>query len=191
MRKTEKHLWQLILILFLGAVSVLALVAEIDLSVRRFSEESVLGIIASGLLFLLLFYYAVWGYRVSHGNLMKYLFLAFSLCCLVGILSADEADFANSVILYAYSFTCGIMIMLSAFIAGRLNQFKKNVWLVLIGALLMAASSAVVVPATDSPAFLEIVRCFALFILWVDLVVAYVLRFRAHREAGLSEPKEE
>ena len=135
---------------------------------------------------LLLMYYAVAGYKKPHGNLLKYLFLLFTLCCLGGILSIDVEQSMYDI---AYNYIRGIVVVITAYVSGRLDRYKQNVILMSIIGVLMLASSILQVIPDPGTVLLDWFWCFTFFLLWVDLMFAYILRYKEHKEAGLEDKK--
>ena len=135
---------KLIALILLGLLTAFGLAIEIIAFIRyrsTYSSGSYLSLVVYALASLLLLYYAAVGYRKPHGNLMKYLFLMFALCCLGGLLCMTAEQ---TVIDAIYNYIRGIVVLLVAFVAGRLNRFKQNVWLMSVIGVLMLISSVVV-----------------------------------------------
>ena len=174
-----------IVLILLGLLTLFGLAIEIIAFIRyrsTYSSGSYLSLVVYTLTSVLLLYYAAVGYRKPHGNLMKYLFLMFALCCLGGVVSITAEQ---TVIDTIYNYIRGIVVLLVAFVAGRLNRFKQNVWLMsLIGVLMLISSVVVCADYTDALGFLF---SFTYFFLWIDLMVAYILRYKEHKEAGLTD----
>ena len=178
-----------IALIVLGLLTAFGLVVEIINGIKYSAGSS------SGAYFnlvtycatsLLLMYYAVTGYKKPHGNLLKYLFLLFTLCCLGSILSIDVEQSMYDI---AYNYIRGIVVVMTAYVSGRLDRFKQNVILMSIIGVLMLASSItqILADAELGGGFLGLFWCFTFFLLWVDLMFAYILRYKEHKEAGLAD----
>ena len=181
----KKSNGKLIALIVLGLLTALGLAIEIIAFIRfrsTYSSGSYLSLVVYTLTSLLLLYYAAVGYRKPHGNLMKYLFLMFAVCCLGGVVSITAEQ---TVIDTIYNYLRGIVVLLVAYVAGRLDRFKQNVRLMSVIGILMLISSAVVcADYTDTLGFLF---SFTYFVLWIDLMIAYILRYKEHKEAGLTD----
>ena len=243
--------------LFMPALTVLTLLGLGLTLYSAFSGKAVTSShwssdIALAVMYAALLYYALRGFRIPHGNLLRYCFLLFALtdgalvvigvardCCSIPVLVLDLLG-----------------ILLSAYIAGRLNKYQKNRFLMPLVALLFLAGILLsllpntvsepavrreapvvsaepmpapapapapapeaqpteaaptlppvtdTVPTESAPAEVPAVPTAAAksvsasdtvrsllktgineLVLWLCLCLAYVSRYREHREAGLS-----
>jgi len=123
-------------------------------------------------------YYLFAGYKVPHGNMMKFLFLFFAL-----VLSAKGARSIEYSRILPVLFN--VSAVLIAFGAGRLNRIKElRVLLCIVLVLVLAAfiRLAVLFPSSFSdllglPGLLDLVA----------LAGAYFVRYAQHKEAGFIE----
>ena len=176
-----------IALIVLGMLTAFGLVVELINSIRYhadYTSGSFLNPATYIAACLLLFYYAVAGYKKPHGNLLKYLFLLFAVCCLGSILTVVTEQTALDI---AFNYIRGVVVLLTAFVAGRLDHFKQNVILMSIIGVLMLASSITQIPAELGGDFISLFWCFTFFLQWVNLMFAYILRYKEHKEAGLTD----
>ncbi len=174
---------KIVSILVLGAFTIFGLVIEV-LSFMRYTEDFSSGssffLITYGITCILLLYYVIFGYKKPHGNLLKYLLLLFAICCLSGIVT-EAAE--HNVIDTVYNIVRGIVVIMTSYIAGRLDHYKQNIVLMsIIGVFMLGSSFVYTFNCTEVFSFLS---CFTFFVLWVDMMAAYVIRFKEHKEAGL------
>ena len=168
----------------MGLLSLAGIYAEIVMCIQRKTFSFTVEAIITCAMFVLIVFYAVSNFKVPHGNLLKYLFLVFAACSLCGVLSVvTERTSADTV----YNALRGVVVLLTAFVAGRLDRFKQNVILMSIIGVLMLASSITQISAELDGDFLGLFWCFTFFLLWADLMFAYILRYREHKEAGLAD----
>ena len=176
-----------IALIVLGLLTALGLVIEIITGIEYsayYSSGAYLSLATYSVTCVLLVYYAVAGYKKPHGNLLKYLFLLFTICCLGGILAVDAERTIYGTV---FNYIRGVVVVMTAYIAGRLDRYKQNVILMSIIGLLMLASSIVQLIPDPGTVLLGWFSCFTFFILWVDLMLAYILRYKEHKEAGLAD----
>ncbi len=185
----KKNNGKLFAIIALGLLTALGLAVEIIAFIRYrndYSSGNYLSLITYAVTSLLLLYYAVAGYKKPHGNLLKYLLLLFAICCLGGVVSVMAE---RTVIDTAFNYTRGIVVLMAAYVAGRLNRFKQNVFLMsVIGVLMFGSSLALFLTNSDTNLF-SMFTFFTFFVLWVDVMIAYILRYKEHKEAGLTDKK--
>ena len=176
-----------IALIVLGVLTAFGLVVEILSSIRYrtyYTSGSYLNLVTYIAVCLLLFYYAAAGYKKPHGNMMKYLFLVYAICCLGSILTVTAE---RSVLYTAFNYIRGAVVVMTAFVAGRLDHFKQNVVLMsIIGVLMLATSIIQVLPYVVTH-LIGLFSCFTFFLLWVDLMFAYIMRYKEHKEAGLTD----
>ena len=155
------------------------------------------GAIAEIVTFLILFigviYYAIRNYKAPHGNLLRWLFFLFSLNCLGGM--AEE-------IVGAYHFgmmeqsmgevmllvmLIAVSAVLTAFMSGRLDHLRGNIACIIIITAAQLVKSILFLSQLDGDySVLGVLINFSTFMLWVDMVFAYIIRYKEHKEAGLT-----
>ena len=179
---------KLIALIVLGLLTAFGLAVEIIACIRYgsvyYTSGAYFNLAAYAVTGVFLLYYAVAGYKKPHGNLMRYLFLLFALCCLSSVLTVASE---RTVLYTVHNYIRGIVVLITAFVAGRLDRFKQNVVLMSAIGVLMLASSLIQLPFGYDVDGLVWITCFTFFLLWVDLMFAYILRYKEHREAGLTD----
>jgi len=121
-------------------------------------------------------YYAICGYKKPHGNLLKYIILIFAASCLIALYTTVELEMGWMAVQFA------IIIGLCCYAAGRLHRVKQNAILMGLVAVITLIRTIAVIAIGDA----SIGVCTVL-ILWLDICVAYFLRFKVHKEAGLED----
>lgn len=128
------------------------------------------------LLLILISYYAFVGYKKPHGNLLKYVMLVFALFNLTYIpCYVSMLDTQATVI-------CAIEIGLICYVSGRLAKVKQNMILM----ILITVCELVFNGLDIIYGYINIDTIGPLAI-WLDICVAYFLRYKEHKEAGLQD----
>ncbi len=182
-KETKKWLAYIIM----GILTIAGIYGEFAICLRNGTFQLITELIVTVIVFALIFIYAVSNYKEPHGNLLRYLFLAFSFMCLTGILGSGrmaEISIASDNI---YQLLRGIAVIISTYIAGRLDRIKANTILIAINAIILLATSIMNIVLLKKTGFTVILFGCSFFILWLDLAVAYGFRYREHKEAGLAD----
>ena len=134
-------------------------------------------------LYCFLIYYALSGYKIPHGNLLRYEFIAYSVMNILVLLFYLTHDIALGR-LAAYSLAA--KALLSIYMAGRLDKIKKNAWIMIaVLALELVYALSFVIP--EKLAFIVFLTAFNGTYMWVALCGAYITRYKLHKEAGLTD----
>jgi len=154
---------------------VLAIISLISMSNGIWMINSVIDF----LLLALIAYYAIYGYRKPNGNLLKYIILIFAVPDLISVYSRALVGDAWQAVIRA------ITIGLLCYIAGRLHRVKQNVILMLVVTAFILIG--IIVRIVNLKASIGIATQ---LIIWIDICVAYFLRYKEHKEAGLMDKAE-
>ena len=73
----------------------------------------------------------------------------------------------------------------STFVAGRLDKIKKNAFILAVITVAQIAIALLILGAPPFPEIMYVLWIFVPALIWVDLIVAYVLRYKERKEAGL------
>lgn len=129
-------------------------------------------------LYLLTAFYAFIGHKKPHGNLLKYLFIAFSVSLILNVCT----DIPDLIVMPCVCFAALII----AYVAGRLHKIEQNrILLVIAGVLLL--------PKQFLPLFSGQFLINAFFYQLTPLIIllalgfAYTARYEAHKAAGLAD----
>ena len=135
-------------------------------------------------MFAVAVFYACYGYKKPHGNLMRYLML----CCVV----LDVILYINSRLTYPpymiYVFYA--ITILKAYMAGRLDHYKQNV---IISAIIFALQIIHICPnisrfvQENTMSFVNFFRSIGPVTVWLAIAAGYIIRFKPHKEAGLAD----
>ena len=153
--------------------------------------------------YLLALYYAFWGYKTPHGNLLRYLIISYAFLLAIGsesrlfasarrerpvdVNNAEGQLGRGARGLTAYKgLLTSVALILMSYIAGRLNKYKQNKILIPIVLVILFVRSFV------SRTFrLQVVMTdLSYFILWIGIACAYFARYDAHKEAGLLDKED-
>ena len=171
----------------MGLLSLASVYSEFNICTLDNSLQSITELVFVCVLCALTFYYAISNFKVPHGNLLKYLFLAFSVMCLVGFLCDDAAEATFKTYTFVNQILRGLVVIFSAYIAGRLDRIKENTILLVIGGLILLTTSVINIVLYKLTDFTLIIFMSSFFILWVNLTIAYIFRYYGHKEAGLED----
>jgi len=152
--------------------------------------------------YCLALYYALWGYKTPHGNMLRNLILSYAVLLAVGSesrlfagarperpVNVNAGEGARSGVrrLTAYkSLITSVALVLMGFVAGRLNKYKQNKVIIPIVLVLLIVRSFV-----GRVSRIQIVMTdLSYFVLWVGIACAYFARYDAHKEAGLLDKED-
>ena len=169
----------------MGILSIVGIYTQIIACIYGNSLSLIAETIATCVMFILIAFYAVSNFKVPHGNLLKYLFLTFAVMCFVGLLATDPNSSSANGDLYVLQLLRGAVVILSTYMAGRLDRIKQNTVFAVICAILLLATSIKVLLLHKVYNLVFILFETNFFILWIDLVIAYLFRYKEHKEAGL------
>ncbi len=131
---------------------------------------------ANLLVCVLLGYYAFCGFRKPHGNLLRYIILFFAITHILSIYQLAELSSQWQAIISALAFG------LCCYIAGRLHKVKQNIILMSIVIVLRLIGMSF-----ELAEGIWTIGAITPLIILIDILVAYVLRYKDHKEAGLMD----
>ena len=178
---------KLIIYVVMGLLSVLSLYSEIVACVGIKTLDFTIELIVFCIMLALILYYAIVNFKVPHGNLLKYLFIAFSAMTFVGLLAGSSSSGVPQEDIYLYQLLRGVVVIASAYIGGRLDRIKENIYYIIVCAFILLGTSIVNIVLYDITDFISIVFFSNFFILWLDLALAYIFRYYGHKEAEKAE----
>lgn len=127
------------------------------------------------------FYYAFYGYKVPHGNSLKFIMLFFAMI-LVNSMSLEAGGkypvLENQTIMLSTMVT-GVCTVLVAYASGRLDRFEKNIYLFVLVLILLFVRAVIMVKFKTL-----MYTNFSDMIIWIDIICAYSIRYTQHKEAG-------
>ena len=143
--------------------------------------------IVVGIYYLLVFYYGLRGYKTPHGNLVRYLMLVFAAYMIFTVAVSIYRWYKLPWVVLVASNLAAVFI---AYMAGRLNKFKKNIIVgVAVTALLLLSSFwPYKIPGIEVNLLFFIDRMLPLF-MWLTIMQIYFFRYEEHTKAGLEENK--
>ena len=184
--KKELGTGAIIGIVVLAVLSIAELIINIIFSIKYYSTSAILlELVPYILLFVAITYYAIAGYKKPHGNLLRFVFLLFSLSCLCTLISQmfDTGIEGKA----CFSFLIGIAALLAAYTGGRLDKIKKNRLPLIIIGLVLIIKPILGCFEHGGFQFMFFVWGMSTFVLWLDIAFAYILRYKEHKEAGLAD----
>ena len=133
-------------------------------------------------LYCFIIFYGLWGYKIPHGNLLRYEFIVFAIMNILVLLTDLQLGLFASYLLAAKA-------LLSIYMAGRLDKIKKNIW-IMIAVLVLEIDydlSFVISLKGSFTSFISFIALFCGIYMWVALCGAYITRYKLHKEAGLTD----
>ena len=153
--------------------------------------------------YILALYYALWGYKTPHGNMLRYMILAYAFLLALGsesrlfanarperpvdVANADGQIRRGTRGLASYKdLITSISLVLMGYTAGRLNKYKQNKIIIPIILVLLFIRSFVMGLTRIQVMMTDL----SFFILWLGIACAYFARYDAHKEAGLLDKED-
>jgi len=165
----------IVLIVLVNLVSLLMFLVE------NFTIAILILVVAACIEHVFVIYYVLSGYKKPHGNMLRYLMLAYAVT--LGInLAVFPAFFTQLDLILSVA-----SLMLIPYIAGRLDKTNQNKVLIPLVFVLLIISEAVYLIDLPSPSILIYVRTFGQALEWFAISAAYFVRYKEHKEAGLED----
>ena len=133
--------------------------------------------------------YAFWGYKKPHGNSLRISFLLFAAFTAARLV-IPRSPIGNETLRYIAEGTLALSAILISYMGGRLHKIKKNKILIAVVAVLLFASSLIVVTSFPEFNFMRCVSNMTQVICWIALSISYLARFEEHRAAGLADKQD-
>lgn len=131
---------------------------------------------------LLTGYYTLIGYKKPHGNLLRYCMFAFAFLLVIEMVSFVNMSSQINMML---NLTAALLM---AYMAGRLNKFDKNKYIIILILILLAFSVFISPMGSASGAGKDALRGslmgITIFVLWLALSFVYTVRYKDHKDAG-------
>ena len=129
-----------------------------------------------------IFYYGIYGYKKPHGNMIRYLLLILAIYIAYSI-TIMVARWNITGIVFTASNLAAVFI---GYMAGRLNKFKKNIFLIiLISMLLLVKCFWPLDTSLNAYSLFVLDRTLPLF-MWATVLFMYLFRYNEHKQAGIS-----
>ena len=165
-----------ILLIIMGILTL----AEIILRLCIIKTNTFSGIVLIiSMLFVAL--YCFFLYKKPHGNTLKYAMLLFALSSIFSSISylMKVPDYNSAIIILADAGIC--------YGAGRLNRIDQNRILFPIIAIVLLGCSIWSVTHYNTGGVIRAFSFFNGFIAFTALMIAYFIRYKEHKEAGLAD----
>ena len=178
-----KNIPQLIIVVLLSLAGIATCI--ISIFWRMDNYISVRSFIVVGVYYCLVFFYGIYGYRIPHGNLVRYLMLILAAYSVFNVTVSIYRWYKLPWIVLVAGNLAAVFI---AYMAGRLHKVKKNIIVAVIVTALLLVNSfwPVKIPGVDVNAFFFLDRSLPIF-MWLTTMSIYFFRYKEHTEAGLSE----
>lgn len=173
---------QSIVLIVVAVLNVVWLVCDLIM----FNGQLSLNIVLPILMFVASMIYALFAYKKPHGNFMRYLLLAYTLFGSIMFVSMSKnQEFYQSIIDV-------VMIILMAYMAGRLDHYKENIvicTIVLLKSIYVSANLIIAMNSFGMLNFVTFFGCIGSITCWLAIASSYIIRFKPHKQAGLEESK--
>ncbi len=176
---------QAIALFVIFALNIIWLICDLVFFAGNLSFNVCATILITMFIFVSVAYYALYGYKKPHGNVMRYLVLFFSIASAILIVLDDntyptyiEADFL-------------IAVVLSAYMSGRLDHYKQNLVICAIVFACQFVSAYYLInllTGTGVPMnFVNFMACIGGIVQWSAISGGYIIRYQLHKEAGFAD----
>jgi len=129
------------------------------------------------IMYIMVVIYGFISYKKPHGNVLRYAMFTFSVYLALMIATAGSNG-------YACGYLLPLAAVMAAYMSGRLNKIEKNKWLMIIETVLLAAFVVTESMHTGTNILPVIVSSGSHLIIWLLLIIAYIVRYQEHKEAG-------
>ena len=173
--KLQLKVWQLILMIVLSLVLVFCLLAIIlNIKNQNFIYSAILSLVG----YVGIIFYTIYGYKIPHGNSLRYVFLVFAVSLALYAIHIYEYYKITGI-------SCALAVIVIGFISGRLDRDSQNIYLTTLVSFLLAAGlvSSVIKDGASQGAWLIIAKSNFLF-QFLFLTSVYLIRYSKHKEAG-------
>lgn len=181
--KKDKKALQLIVVVLTSLTGIIF--GVISVFWRLDNYISPYPLIVAGIYYCIVFYYGFRGYKTPHGNLVRYLMLILSIYIIAAIAVSIYRWYKLPwVVLLAGN----LGAMSIAYMAGRLNKFKKNIIVSVIVSVLLVTECfwQFKIPGVKVDALFYIDRSLPIF-MWLTIMSIYFFRYHEHKKAGLED----
>jgi len=173
-KKTSKN----ILLIIMGVL----ILASIAITICSITWSPVL----CGLALVVLVFVALYGfvlYKKPHGNMLKYAMLLFAAVYIISaIIIASQGDG-----IVAFSIIGTLAASAIFYGAGRLNRIEQNKFVFVIADIIFFVLELFTAITCPTGSFTGTFVLFNYFIIFTTLIIAYFVRYKEHREAGLND----
>jgi len=174
-KKQNIFLSCIVFIVAVNIVSILVFLAE------NFTVSILILATAACIEHVFVIYYVLSGYKKPHGNLLRYLMLAYAVTLGINLV-AFPAFFSQLDLTLSVA-----SLMLIPYIAGRLNKIKQNKVLIPLVFVLLTISEVAYIIDLKPQTILIYIRTFGQALEWFAISAAYFVRYKEHKEAGLTD----
>ena len=181
-KKTNLHRLIVAIVALVGlAVSIISFVWRLNnsLSIRSFALAAVY--------YGFVFFYGIYGYKKPHGNMIRYLLLILAVYIAYSItIMVERWDISGMI--FTASNLAAVFI---AYMAGRLNKYKKNIAVAVVVTILLLIKTFWPIDANLGVyTFFVLDRTMPIF-MWATVMFIYFFRYFEHRQAGIAADSED
>ncbi len=179
-KKSSLKTGQLIALIAIAVLNILWIVCNLILFKVSIASKICIPIA----MFVIAVIYALYGYKKPHGNHMRYLLLTYVVY--EGIVFIRSIPSQPTYLMVVYL----AIIVLSTYMAGRLDRYKQNLVISIIVLILQAVNSFYFVDRAinrNSLSFASFFSFIGSVTIWLAIAASYIIRYKPHIEAGLAD----
>lgn len=175
-----------VLTYLLMAIMGVLIVFEIVVSIVNISTNGVLASICPIVSLIFVALYGLLGYKKPHGNMLRYAMLILAFAQMLHYSHLMQMGIVAEYINIVGIITAGIII----YVAGRLHRIEQNKYLlaVVLAAELIAGVICIIQDNGVMPVTFYVTYLFDAVSI-IPLMISYFVRFKEHKEAGITEKK--
>ena len=131
-------------------------------------------------------FYALFGYKKPHGNMLKYLYIAFAVGLTLSVCLGNVPE--NAIVMIVSVCSC-LAALILVYVSGRFHKIEKNRVLLVVAGLLLFA--AMLLPLIAGSFFLNgLFNSCSAPIMLLTLGFSYTARYEQHKTAGLEDKQQ-
>ena len=179
-KKSGLKTGQLIALIVIAVLNILWIVCNLILFTASYASKICIPIA----MFVIAVVYVLYGYKKPHGNHMRYLLLIYVVY--EGIVFIRSIPLQPTYLMIVYL----AIIVLSTYMAGRLDRYKQNLVISIIVLILQAVNTSYFVDLAiknNSLSFATFFSFIGSVTIWLTIAAGYIIRFKPHKEAGLAD----
>lgn len=175
MRTSEK-----VALIIIAVLNIAWIISNLVLFSVNFASKIIIPIA----MFIIAVMYALYGYKKPHGNHMRYLLLTYVVY--EGIILIRSISLQPTYLITVYL----LIIVLSTYMAGRLDRYKQNLAISIIVSILQVVVIYYFVNLAITYNYLSILSFFSYIghiTIWLAITASYIIRYKPHKQAGLTD----
>ena len=175
----------LLTVAILTAIGFVNLIINIFTALSAAQPDLIGHMIMDAAMLSLIAFYAFFGYKKPHGNMLRTtLFLFGTFVFVNGVIPISGMEGTREIL---FRLSAGATTLLIGYISGRLDRIKKNVILMILVGILLLAGQVIIFSRLPALHVGEVIGALTPVTMWTALTIAYVARYEEHKAAGLED----